>query len=66
MVCFGFIIAQGKYQEAEVSLQDALDKDPNSADALINLFMNSHFVGKAPEVWRKKLAFLLFFNDHKL
>lgn len=42
--------AQGKYAEAESSLQESLDKDPNSADALINLFMNSHFVGKPPEV----------------
>jgi len=58
-------IAQGKYQEAEVSLQDALDKDPNSADALINLFMNSHFVGKAPEVANRFLSQLKDANpDH--
>ena len=44
------IAAQGKYTEAENSLQEALDKDPNSADALINFFMNSSFVGKSLDV----------------
>ncbi|CAL8088404.1 unnamed protein product [Orchesella dallaii] len=43
-------IAQGKHSEAETALQESLDKDPNNADTLINLFYNSSFVGKSPEV----------------
>jgi len=49
-------IAQGKNTEAETVLQDALDKDPNNASTLINLFMNSHFVGKSPEVSSRYLS----------
>jgi len=52
-VCY---IAQGKYTDADTSLQEALEKDPNSADALINLFMTSSFVGKAPEVSNRFLS----------
>jgi len=44
------LIAQGKHSEAESSLQEALDKDPNNADTLINMFYNSSFAGKSPEV----------------
>jgi tetratricopeptide (TPR) repeat protein len=44
------LIAQGKHGDAESSLQEALDKDPNSADTLINMFYNSSFAGKSPEV----------------
>ncbi|ODM86740.1 Coatomer subunit epsilon [Orchesella cincta] len=43
-------IAQGKHSEAETALQESLDKDPNNADTLINMFYNSSFVGKSPEV----------------
>lgn len=49
-------IAQGKNTDADTVLQDALDKDPNNADTLINLFMNSSFVGKAPEVANRYLS----------
>jgi tetratricopeptide (TPR) repeat protein len=49
-------IAQGKYTEADEVLQEALDKDPNNADTLINLFMNSHFIGKTPEVANRFLS----------
>jgi len=49
-------IAQGKNTEAETVLQEALDKDPNNAATLINLFMNSSFVGKAPEVASRYLS----------
>jgi coatomer protein complex subunit epsilon len=43
-------LAQGKYTAADGVLQDALNLDPNNADTLINLFTNSHFIGKAPEI----------------
>jgi len=49
-------IAQGKNSEADTVLQEALDKDPNNADTLINLFMNSSFVGKATEVSNRYLS----------
>jgi coatomer protein complex subunit epsilon len=42
--------AQGKYHDVETVLQESLDKDPNNADTLINLFVNSNYVGKTPEV----------------
>jgi len=49
-------IVQGKNTEAEGVLQEALDKDPNNAATLINLFMNSNFVGKTPEVASRYLS----------
>jgi len=49
-------LAQGKFSAADGVLQDALDKDPNNADTLINLFLNSHFVGKTPEVSARFLS----------
>jgi len=49
-------LAQGKFSEADGVLQDALDKDPNNADTLINLFLNSHFTGKTPEVSSRFLS----------
>lgn len=42
--------AQCRHSEAEGTLKEALDKDPNNADTLINLFINSHFTGKPQEV----------------
>jgi len=49
-------LAQGKNSAADGVLQDALDKDPNNADTLINLFLNSHFLGKTPEVASRFLS----------
>ena len=37
-------------------MQESLDKDPNNAATLINLFMNSNFVGKALEVASRYLS----------
>lgn len=36
-------IAQGEYKKAEETLQDALEKDSNDKDALVNsLFISGH------------------------
>lgn len=45
--CF---MGQGKYQEAQTALQEALEKDSNAPDALVNMTALSHYLGKPPEV----------------
>lgn len=51
--CF---MGQGKYQEAQTALQEALDKDSNAPDTLINMTALSHYLGKAPEVASRYLT----------
>lgn len=46
-------LGQAKYTEAESALQEALDKDPNYPDTLINLIVLSNLTGKSSEVIRK-------------
>lgn len=46
-VCF---LGQAKYEEAEGALQEALDKDPNNPDTLINLMVLAHHTTKPQEV----------------
>lgn len=48
-------IAQGKYEEADEALQEALSKDNNHADSLINMIVLSHHQGK-PEVANRYLS----------
>ena len=43
-------IGQEKYDEAEAALQEAVEKDPNNVDTLINLIVLAQQTGKSTEV----------------
>ncbi|UYV66436.1 COPE [Cordylochernes scorpioides] len=47
---------QGKYEDADTLAQEALDKDSNNPETLINLIMLSQKVGKQPEVGSRYLT----------
>ena len=43
-------IGQEKFDEAEAALQEAVEKDPNNVDTLINLIVLAQQTGKSTEV----------------
>ena len=43
-------IGQEKFDEAEAALQEAVERDPNNVDTLINLIVLSQQTGKPTEV----------------
>ncbi len=52
-------LQQGKYEEAEAALNEALEKDPANADALINMIALAQHTGKAPEVGGREKEMVL-------
>ena len=43
-------LAQGKYTEAEAALGEAIEKDPNNPETLVNMIVLAQHQGKQPEV----------------
>lgn len=49
-------LAQGKYAEAETALGEAIEKDPNNPDTLVNMIVLAQYQGKQPEVSNRYMS----------
>jgi len=49
-------LAQGKYPEAETALGEAIEKDPNNPETLVNMIVLAQHQGKAQEVSSRYLS----------
>ena len=47
------LMAQGRLDEADPLVQDALERDPNCAESLVNAILVAHRLGKPSEVYRE-------------
>jgi len=50
------LAAQGRHAEAEAALGEALEKDPNNPESLVNMLVLAQHMAKAPEVASRLLS----------
>lgn len=47
---------QGKFDEAQSLLQEALDKDPNNAEAMVNMIVLGQYLAKPTEIINRYIS----------